>query len=93
MRSLDPGPLLQLADRRARLARVNEYDQGTGLISVWEPARPTEMARVLGVTSRTVHRWMQGSRVDERLADEIVVRLERHPAEVWPDYYEREESA
>lgn len=45
------------------------------------------LARMLGVGNRSVTRWQHdGLGVDT--ADVLAVRLGRHPAEVWPDWYE-----
>lgn len=45
---------------------------------------PAVLARQLGVTRRTVHRWAQVGLVPPKHADRIAVRLGHHPAEIWP---------
>ena len=42
------------------------------------------LARQLGVTRRTVHRWQHAGHVPARHADRAAVRLGHHPAEIWP---------
>ena len=46
---------------------------------------PSVLARRLGVTRRTVHRWAQTGLVPPTHADRIAVRLGHHPAEIWPN--------
>lgn len=47
------------------------------------------MAETVGVSVRTVHRWRQGGRIPDRLAEHCALRIGLDPVLLWPDWYER----
>ena len=42
------------------------------------------LARQLGVSRRTVHRWQAAGAIPARRADHAAIQLGHHPAEIWP---------
>lgn len=68
----DPTP----AVRQARLA----------LLAADQPANLTNIAEMLGVDRRSVHRYATGARLDRIAADRLAVRLGLHPLNLWPEW-------
>lgn len=73
-RTLPVGPLLDIAYRRALDAETDDAYPRTIEI----------MAELLGVSSRTVHRWRNCGTVPFRYADECAIRLGLHLELLWP---------
>ncbi len=46
-----------------------------------------EISRRFGVSSNTLWRWKKHG-VPAIAADRLAIRLNRHPLEVWPNFYE-----
>lgn len=47
-----------------------------------------DVAALVGVSTRTVHRWQRNGLTDTQ-ADRAAVALGLHPANVWPDWWSR----
>lgn len=45
------------------------------------------MASLIGVTPRSVHRWKKQGSIPERSADRIATRIQSHVACIWPNEY------
>lgn len=86
MNTYDPAPLIEAAQaavRKLRLWKLAETGQ--------EPqGDQSDIAEVLGVNARTVHRWKLGTRISFWDADTFACRLGFHPIEVWPEWLEPE---
>lgn len=81
-------PLLQLAPPAVQRTDARWYcDISPGRLYHREDGRVSTLAEAVGVTPRTVHRWLAKGMTEEA-ADRAAVRLGRHPVEVWPDWYE-----
>lgn len=65
------------------LERISSY--------VGEPVEQLDryvIARVCGVSERTVTRWYQTQQVQANICDDIAIKLGWHPAAIWgPDWY------
>jgi len=65
------------------LERISSY--------VGEPIEQLDryvIARVCGVSERTVTRWYQTQQVQANICDDIAIKLGWHPAAIWgPDWY------
>lgn len=48
--------------------------------------RVTSLARIVGVNPRTVHTWAHDG-IPLHSADRAAIALDRHPCEVWPDWW------
>jgi hypothetical protein len=54
---------------------------------------PVSLAEHVGVTPRTVYRWIEWGGVPEEDADRIAVRCGSHPGAVWESWWDVDLSA
>lgn len=47
----------------------------------------TAVAATLGVSNRTVSRWIEAGYVSDETADVMATRLGLHPANIWCDWH------
>lgn len=72
---------------------IDELHLQTGWSNGQTPGWAVILARLAGVTSRTVQRWVQDGGVPELHADRIAIAAGLHPAFIWPDWYRDDEQA
>ena len=64
---------------------INRF-QFADLVALVEARSARELAEILDISPRTVHRYRKGG-LSAIQADRIAVSAGFHPAEVWPDWW------
>jgi len=49
----------------------------------------TDIAMSVGVTRRTIHRYLKAGMIPELTADRVAVAIGEHPLALWADYHDR----
>jgi hypothetical protein len=82
------GPLATLLSVEPVL-RIVERVEPEGIEGTAGHGRGINQAgRVLPVTDRTIHRWRRAGGLTALSADSFACALGRHPAELWPEWWE-----
>jgi transcriptional regulator with XRE-family HTH domain len=89
--TFDPRPVLRQVDltlpdlRPVHWRHTNQHREGSSAHTV----RDAQRAEALGVSDRTVQRWLHGGRLTARTADRVAAALGLHPALLWPEWYDQ----